>query len=127
MKLDERVAHDRLTRICFTDYDRELALVAERQDPETSAREILGVGRLSKLHGLPEAEFAVLVADPAQGKGLGTTLLRRLVQIARNEKLQRIRAEILPQNHRMQSICRKLGFQLRFALDDDVVRAQLVL
>jgi acetyltransferase len=127
MKLDERVAHDRLTRICFIDYDRELALVAERQDPRTSEREILGVGRLSKLHGLPEAEFAVVVADPVQGKGLGTALLRRLIQIARNEKLQCIRAEILPQNRRMQSLCRKLGFQLRFALDDDVVRAQLVL
>ena len=73
MKLSTRVAHDRLTRICFIDYDREMALVAERQDPEVDGgREILGVGRLSKLHGTDEAEFALLVADRFQKHGLGT-------------------------------------------------------
>ena len=33
MKLSQRTAHERLTRICFIDYDREMALVAERRDP----------------------------------------------------------------------------------------------
>ena len=47
MKLEQRAAHERLTRICFIDYDREMALVAERT-AATGEREILGVGRLSK-------------------------------------------------------------------------------
>ena len=47
MNLDRRTAHDRLTRICFIDYDREMALVAERENPQTGEREILGVARLS--------------------------------------------------------------------------------
>ncbi len=51
MNLSQRVAHERLTRICFIDYDREMALVAERRDPKTGEREILGVGRLVKLLG----------------------------------------------------------------------------
>ncbi len=35
MKLSTRVAHERLTRICFIDYDREMALVADAENPET--------------------------------------------------------------------------------------------
>ena len=61
LKLDQRIAHERLTRICFNDYDREIALVVERRDPATKQKEIIGVGRLSKARGLNEAEFALLV------------------------------------------------------------------
>ncbi len=45
IKLQTRVAHERLTRICFIDYDREMALVADYLNPDTREREILGVGR----------------------------------------------------------------------------------
>ena len=76
MKLSQRVAHERLTRICFIDYDREMALVADRKDPATGAHEILGVGRLSKRRGTDEAEFALIIRDGFQGRGLGTALLR---------------------------------------------------
>ena len=54
-KLSTRVAHGRLTRICFIDYDREMALVAERKSPSTGEHEILGVGRLSKIRGTDDA------------------------------------------------------------------------
>ena len=67
MKLSTRVAHERLTRICFIDYDREMVLVAERQAPEADGgREILGVGRLSKIRGTGDAEFALLISDRFQ-------------------------------------------------------------
>jgi acetyltransferase len=83
--LSQRVAHERLTRMCFIDYDREIALVVEAHDPATRARAILAVGRLIKLHSEPVGEFAILVADRFQRQGLGTELLRRLVQIGRAE------------------------------------------
>jgi acetyltransferase len=63
MSLSSRIAHERLTRICFIDYDREMALVVESENAETSAKEILGVGRLTKQHGINEGEFALLVSD----------------------------------------------------------------
>lgn len=112
LKLPERIAHERLTRICFNDYDREIALVAERHN-EDGEREILSVGRLSKIHGLAEAEFAIIVSDTWQNQGLGTEFLKLLIRIARDEKLDRLTAHILPENRGMQSICRKLGFELR--------------
>jgi acetyltransferase len=112
LNLSQRVAHERLARICFIDYDREMALVVEHRDPETNEHEILGVGRLSKLHGTDEAEFAILVTDKSQGHGLGKELLRRLLQIGRAEKLRRITGLILTDNVDMQRICEKLGFKL---------------
>ena len=123
MKLTARVAHDRLTRICFIDYDREMSLVAEARDPETGGREILGVGRLAKKFGTNEAEFAVIVSDNCQGHGIGTELLRRLIAVGRDEKLERITGEVLPENTEMQRVCEKLGFRLEHAVGESIVRA----
>lgn len=127
MKYSARVAHERLTRICFIDYDREMALVADREDPETGERSILGVGRLSKLKGFNEAEFAVLVSDEYQGRGLGTELLRLTIQVGRDERLSRIRGDILPENIEMRKVCEKLGFSITHLADEGVVRAELEL
>ena len=61
--------HERLRRVCFIDYDREIALVVDLKNRDGD-HQILGVGRLIKEHGSNEAEFAVLISDPWQGKGL---------------------------------------------------------
>lgn len=113
MTLSHRIAHDRLTRICFIDYDREMALVVDRKDPDTGEHIILGAGRLSKSHGVNEAEFAMLVADHYQKQGLGSELLQQLIQIGKDENLDAITAEILHENRPMQRVCEKLGFTLK--------------
>jgi acetyltransferase len=110
IKLDARVAHDRLARICFIDYDREMALVAERTPPGASAPEIVGVARLTRLAGTGDAEFALLLSDAVQGQGLGRAMLERLFDIGRDWGLERIVAEILPGNVPMRRICKSLGF-----------------
>ncbi len=127
LKLDQRIAHERLSRICFIDYDREMVLVAERRNPNTHASEIIGVGRLSKDHGANEAEFALTIGDQWQGHGLGTQLLNLLVGVGREEKLERITATILADNHEMQRIARKLGFKVTLAPGENECRAELVI
>lgn len=127
MKLSQRTAHERLTRICFIDYDREMALVADYKHPETGEHEILGVARLSKLHGTNEAEFAMLISDRCQHQGLGTELLQRLIQVGRDEQLQAITAEILAENSAMQRVCEKLGFQIHGTADPSVRKAERTL
>ncbi len=124
LSLSSRVAHDRLVRICFVDYDREMAIVAERRDAAGTHR-ILGVGRLVKSHAKNEGEVAVLVSDQCQHQGLGTELFRRVIQIARDEKLARVDAEILPDNLPMKKIARKLGFRMRTPNDPSSIRAVL--
>ena len=125
IRLQARVAHERLTRICFIDYDREMALVAEHHHPDRAKQEVLGVGRLSKIYGTNEAELGMLISDREQGIGLGTELLYSLIDIGRQEKLSRINAEILTENTTMQHLCTKLGFELH--RDRGVVRASFEL
>ncbi len=127
MKLSTRVAHERLTRICFIDYDREMALVAERDAPAAGGHEVLGVGRLSKVRGTGEAEFALLISDSFQRLGLGTALLERLIQIGRDEGVARIIGTILPENVGMRRICEKLGFRVSHIAADAVLKAELEL
>ncbi len=124
INLEQRITHERLTRICFIDYDREMALVAERRNPATGESEILGVGRMSKVFGTNEAEVAVLISDAWQGRGLGKELLARLLIVGADEKLDRLTADILPDNRDVQRLCEKLGFSLKHSLDDEVVRAE---
>jgi acetyltransferase len=127
MSLSQRTAHQRLIRTCFIDYDRELALVAVRSGVESAESEIIGVGRLIKKHGTTEAEIAVLVTDRFHGKGLGTQLVRQLLKIAPQEGVQRIVADVLPENEAMQRVFRKLGFQLHFDPKEQAVRGEIFL
>jgi len=112
-KLSHRVAHARMVRICFVDYDRDIVLVADQRQPDSGEHQLLAAARLSKLHGTNDAEFALLVSDHYQGQGLGTELVRRLLAIAKDEALDQVIAEILPDNRAMQHICKKLGFTVQ--------------
>ena len=123
LKLSQRITHERLQRICFNDYDREIALVAELKAPKGEEKKILGVGRLSKQHGRNEAEFAVLVNDHWHDQGLGSELLRRLIEIGRVEKLAKISGQILAENHAMQHICRKTGFKVVHDSESNIFNA----
>jgi len=126
LKLSQRTAHERLTRICFIDYDREMALAVEHKKPDGETQ-IIGIGRMSKLRGLHEAEMAVLVDDRYQHQGMGTELYRRLIEVAREEHLTRIVSTILSENREMQAICRKLGFEMKADLEDGTIQAELKL
>ncbi len=125
LRLNQRIAHQRLARLCFIDYARDMALVVEGNGP-SGAPELLAVGRLART-GPVEAEFSVLVADAHQGQGIGTELLRRLVEIGSREGLCRITADMSPANGAMQAVSRKLGFKLHGELQDPTLEAVLQL
>ncbi|MFB3915209.1 MAG: bifunctional acetate--CoA ligase family protein/GNAT family N-acetyltransferase [Terriglobales bacterium] len=128
LKLSQRTAHERMTRICFIDYDREMALIAVKQESRDGKQpEVVAVGRLSKLHGVNEAECAVLISDQYQHQGLGTELFRRLLQIAKDEKVGRVVATMLAENREMRAICKRLGFQVTVDIEDQLVHAAVTL
>jgi acetyltransferase len=104
-----------------------MALVADYHNPQTEQDEIIGVGRLIKARGANEAEFAILVTDQFQRKGMGTELLRRLIQYGHDEKLQRLTGDILAENQGMQGVCRKLGFRLQYSPEEQLMKAELEL
>jgi len=117
MNLNQRIAHSRLSRICFNDYDREIALVAESGNGQE--RTVLGVARLTKVHGTNEGRFAMIITDAYQGKGLGSELLTRLIGIARDEKIGRLVAFVSPDNTGMLRLLRRLGFQVPAEPDEN--------
>ena len=123
--LSERIAHERLTRIAFISYEREMALVAEKRDQALKPH-IIGVGRLIKLRGGQEAEFAILISDEYQHQGLGRELLSRLVAIGRQEGVKRIVGDILPDNVGMIRVSEQVGFACKYHADEGVVKAMLV-
>ncbi|RMF76252.1 MAG: GNAT family N-acetyltransferase [Chloroflexi bacterium] len=127
MKLSQRIAHDRLARISFIDYDREMVFVAERDDDKVDEPMIIGVGRLTRFMGLNQGEFALLISDAYQGRGLGTELLTRLVEWGRAEGLERIVGTILADNIDMQRVAERVGFRIRPSLEGNMVTAELIL
>ncbi len=74
-----------------------------------------------------EGEFAILISDAWQGLGLGTELLKRVVQVGREEKLQRIIGHILPENHVMNHVCQKVGFKVGHDADPHDLLAEYTL
>jgi acetyltransferase len=127
MLLEARVAHERLARVCHCDYNREINFIAEIDADQQDERQILGAARLSKMHGLNEARFSILISDLAHGMGLGKEIMYRLVDIARKEKLARIEALITPDNEAMKHICEELGFSLVSVSEENLIKAEIKL
>jgi acetyltransferase len=126
MKLEERVTHERLVRVCHADYDREMVLVAEAE--LDGKRQILGVARLScsRLAERPTAEFALIISDKHQSKGLGRLLLTRLVGVAQREGVEILHGLLLRDNEPMRKLCTELGFEFRDREDKRLMEAVMV-
>ncbi|HTS52454.1 MAG TPA: GNAT family N-acetyltransferase [Burkholderiales bacterium] len=111
---------DMLYRFTHPDFQRELALVA--LTGEGAATRQIGVARCVADADRTSAEFAVVVADEWQNRGVGTRLLCELMRAARAAGLRRIWGDILASNHRMLALMASLGFELQSAPDDPLVR-----
>lgn len=122
MSLDDRVAHERLVRICFNDYDREWAIIASIG--EGRKRQIIGIGRLMRIPGIARAQFKLIIADAFHYQSLGTQLLKHLLLIAAKEKIEFVDGYILSENREMQRICEKLGFMIHSEKNSNMVHAE---
>jgi acetyltransferase len=108
-------SHEWLAHVTQIDYDRELAMVAITQPP--FKERILGESRLIHELSGEAAEFAIIVGDRWQGKGLGRKLLEVLIGIARERGIRRVNGFIMPENKNMIKLCEKLGFQKSYDRD----------
>jgi acetyltransferase len=119
------LSRDSLIRLCHLDYDRALALVAEYRD-ETGPH-FAGVSRYYLEPETGTAEYAVVVNDAWQGRGLGYHLLERLIEIARQRGIRRLTGAVLRENTPMLQLTRELGFTVRPTDEDTVVETVLEL
>ena len=112
--LAERTAHERLARICFVDYDREFAIVAEGASPD-GGTELAGVARLSRIHATDDRMLTMTVADAWQRRGIGEQLVRSAIDVARGEGVEHVIAELAPGNAGMRELLAEAGFGLEEA------------
>ena len=103
--------HSFLLRFTQNDYDRELGLAAIGVPPGPEV--MMGVGRLVMTPERDLAEFAVIIADPWHGKGLGEKLIAEVIKVARDYGVKLLWGEILATNEPMLGLVRKLGFTVK--------------
>jgi acetyltransferase len=118
------ISHEMLVRFCNIDYDREMAIVAELK--EETRRRIIGIGRLIIEPDFRSGEYAVLVHDEYQGKGLGYKLVDLIIGIAQDKGLEEIYGKVLTENERMLKMAIKLGFQYKL-MDGGITEVRLAL
>jgi acetyltransferase len=112
-----------LARFTQIDYDREMALVALAGEPQ---REV-GVCRYVRLPDGERCEFAIVLADAWQGRGLGHRLMARLAEIARARGLKVMVGFVLAENKPMLAMCERLGMRIEDDGDGLTRRAVLTL
>ena len=115
-----------LARFTQIDYDREMAFVAVREE---GGREIeIGVARYVTNPDERTCEFAIVLAEVWQGRGLGRRMLERLIEVARTRGLKAMVGQVLAENQPMLALSRKLGFEVSGHPDDGALkRVTLVL
>jgi acetyltransferase len=116
--------HEMATRFCFIDYDRTMAIVAEVE--VGGKRQLVGVGRLVADSDHSEAEYAVLVADSWQGRGLGSLITDYCFEICSTWGVDRVYAETTADNQRMQNILRQHKFKIKRATNHEVLYQTLL-
>jgi acetyltransferase len=110
-----------LVRFTQIDYSREMALIAVTFEQE---REIeLGVARFAINPDGASCEFALVIADNMQGKGLGQKLMIALMDAARGKGLKIITGEVLKSNAHMLKLMARLGFDIEDSTEDNNIKS----
>jgi len=109
-------------KLCFPAEDSQFTLIAEATID--GSERVLGVAQLLSDPEHQVAEFAVLVADPWQGRGLGARFADRTLELARTWGIRRVIAEFLPENVRIIRIVESRAFRLHRDAGGQIVSAE---
>ncbi|CEL97119.1 unnamed protein product [Vitrella brassicaformis CCMP3155] len=118
----ERTAHSRLSQLCNTDYDRGIVLIAT----DDKGRMVGFCAYRKRSLRDTTAEYRMLIRDAAQGKGLGTAMMTKLVEIAKTEGIKTLTATVSKDNTTFTGITKMLGFQTT-PIDDKLIEHTLTL
>lgn len=119
----KKFTHDLLIRFTQNDYDREIALIAVGQPPGPPL--MLGVVRLVMTPSREKGEFAILVGDPWQGKGLGATFMERIIEVAKDYGVRYLYGDVLLENEPMLGMMKRLGFSSRKNYEEGTFRVEM--
>ncbi len=111
----KRLPHQMLARFTQIDYDREIALVALNETH--GVENMVGVARVTASVDPQKAEFAILLEDNWQGKGIGAGLLKQCLDISRERGVEKVCGMVLAENTHMLALGKKLGFKMKRSVD----------
>lgn len=117
-------SHKQLARLTQIDYDREMAIVATQFAPD-GKMQIMGVVRTVTDPDNIRAEFAVVVRSTLKGKGLGRTLMQKIIQYSRERGTKQLFGYVLANNTAMLGLARALGFNVMAGDDPQSVEVIL--
>ena len=122
----KEVTKSMLVRYCHIDYDREIALAAVTLPKNRRKPQMVGVGRITiETANAEEGEFAILVRDDYQRRGVGSKLMEALIQVARERHIREIYGHVLAANPGMTRFAESLGFDVRPGEEPEVRRLVL--
>ena len=101
-------------RFCTVDYKNTFALVGEVQREQR--KEIIAIGRYYRLPGNRSARVVFAIEDAYHGKGIGTQLIERLANVARDNGIAVFEGDVLAENERMMSVLKDYGFHIESEL-----------
>jgi acyl-CoA hydrolase/GNAT superfamily N-acetyltransferase len=119
------LAPKQIQQFCTLDYDREIALAGFVPDGESER--MVAVGRFAAEPGSTWAEVALTVHDELQNRGIGTYLMRRLIEIAQSRGIDGLLGYVLAENSRMLRIFENAGVPVDFKLEDGTYTVKLKL
>jgi acetyltransferase len=117
----QELSHEMLVRFTQIDYSREAALIAVTGDQFDQEIE-LGVARYSTNPDGESCEFALVIADSMNGKGLANKLMTALMEVAREKGFKSIQGEVLSNNSHMLKLMKHLNFEIETSPDDHHVK-----
>jgi acetyltransferase len=124
MKAQNELTPEMLRRFTQIDYDREMAFVATVE--QAGQHRQIGVSRYVSNPDATSCEFALVVADEWQHKGIGTRLMEALIGVARARGLHDMQGEVLVENHGMLRLVESLGFKLTAMSNDATLRSAVL-
>ena len=118
MSSSGRFVHREIQNFVYIDHRKDAAIVGTV--PEAHGEDIVAVGRYYLDEKTNRAEVAFVIRDQWQNKGIGTSLFKHLVDIAKRNGIAGFTAEVLRKNRRMQAIFNHSGYTVQSKVEDDV-------
>jgi acetyltransferase len=114
------LSQEMLVRFTQIDYHNEMALIAVKTDSQ--GEEQIGVARYSTNVDKTSCEFALVVSDKWQSRGIAHHLMKDLMEIARDRNLETMEGQVLRENSKMLELVASLGFQVRNDAEDNTIK-----
>lgn len=111
-----KITREYIAQLTHVDYRRDMAIAATVMLEERET--LIGVARYVRDAEGADCEFAIVIADAWQGRGIGRRMLEKLISVARSRGIRRLYGDVLATNAPMLALAKQIGFALGRSPED---------